>query len=61
MPALLSSGRICRNCGCNVEVPGIVFITPSEPETQRKSTSHEKWVWLILAMIMATMVLALSR
>lgn len=60
------SGRLfCTKCQSDQEEPraNIHSISYTDPVAERpaRSTSHEKWVWLILAMIVASMVLFLSR
>jgi len=56
------TGLICQKCRIvNEDRRVMMFITPSEPESCPRSTSHEKWVWLILAMILIWAVMALSR
>ena len=60
------SGRLfCTKCQSDQEEPraNIHSISYTDPVAERpaRSTSHEKWVWLILAIIMLGVFAALGR
>jgi len=61
-PSALITGLICQKCrSVNEDRRVMMFITPSEPERRPRSTSHEKWVWLLLVMIILWVVAAIGR
>ncbi len=61
-PSAFITGLMCQKCGNVSEDRRVMmFINPSEPECRPRSTSVEKWVWLLLVMIIIWVIAAIGR